>query len=198
LFSKIEVKHLIIAWIILGFCFSLSWLFSYPKIFPLMFIISLIAVGSGFIFHELAHKFVALKLDCWAEFRMWGWGLIMALAFALMSGGGIIFAAPGAVYITPKYIWRLEIGRRGNGLIALAGPLTNILLAFIFLLAYQEFTGILGILGLIGFRINLWLAAFNLIPFMGLDGSKVFLWNPLFWALITVPVWIYTAYNFFI
>ena len=88
--------------------------------------------------------------------------------------------------------------RREMAIIALAGPLTNILLAFIFLLAYQEFTGILGILGLIGFRINLWLAAFNLIPFMGLDGSKVFLWNPLFWALITVPVWIYTAYNFFI
>ncbi|MGP3666835.1 MAG: site-2 protease family protein [Candidatus Bathyarchaeota archaeon] len=197
MFSKTEIKHLIIAWIVLGFCFSLTWLFGNPKMFPLMLVISLTAVGSGFIFHELAHKFVALKLGCWAEFRMWGWGLIMALAFALMSGGGIIFAAPGAVYIIPKYIWSLEVDKKGNGLIALAGPLTNLLLAFIFLLVYQEFAGVVGILGLIGFRINLWLAAFNLIPFMGLDGSKIFFWNPLIWASITIPAWIYTAYNFF-
>lgn len=195
--SKYEVKHLLIAWLILSFCFSIRYLFGYPKIFPLMFTVSLIAVGSGFVFHELAHKFTALRFGCWAEFRMWGWGLTMALIFALISGGSIVFAAPGAVYITSRSLLDWEIGRKENGIIAFSGPLANIVLVFFFYLL-QGFPGVIGLIGKFGFYVNLWLAAFNLIPFMGLDGSKVFLWNPIFWALVTIPTWLYTILQFLI
>jgi Zn-dependent protease len=41
-----------------------------------------------------------------------------------------------------------------------------------------------------GFSLNLWLAAFNLLPFGPMDGAKVFKWNPLVWGIITVPAWI--------
>ncbi len=195
--SRYEVKHLLIAWLILGFCFSIRYLFSYPRFFPLMFAVSLIAVGSGFVFHELAHKFTALRFGCWAEFRMWGWGLTMALIFALISGGSIIFAAPGAVYITSRNLLGWEIGRRENGIIALTGPLANLILVFLFYML-QGFPGIVGLIGKFGFYVNLWLAAFNLIPFMGLDGSKVFLWSPIFWALVAIPTWLYTVFQFLI
>jgi Zn-dependent protease len=30
---------------------------------------------------------------------------------------------------------------------------------------------------------NSWIAFFNLIPFMGLDGSKIFSWSKLVWVL---------------
>ena len=33
----------------------------------------------------------------------------------------------------------------------------------------------------IGARFNAWIALFNLIPFMGLDGSKIFSWNKMVW-----------------
>ena len=36
---------------------------------------------------------------------------------------------------------------------------------------------------LAGARFNGWIALFNLIPFMGLDGSKIFAWNKLVWVL---------------
>jgi Zn-dependent protease len=36
---------------------------------------------------------------------------------------------------------------------------------------------------LIGARFNAWIALFNLIPFMGLDGQQVFSWNKVVWAV---------------
>jgi Zn-dependent protease len=36
---------------------------------------------------------------------------------------------------------------------------------------------------LVGARFNGWIALFNMIPFMGLDGSKIFAWNKLVWVL---------------
>ena len=41
--------------------------------------IILIALGFGFVFHELGHKFVAQYYGAQAEFRMWPMGLILAL-----------------------------------------------------------------------------------------------------------------------
>jgi len=41
--------------------------------------------------------------------------------------------------------------------------------------------------------INLWLGAFNMIPFFILDGQKVLTWNRAIWALVTIPLWLATA-----
>lgn len=188
IFGGREAQHLLIAWLVLGFCFSTGTLFS-PK-FVGTFSIALVTAGLGFIGHELAHKFTAQRYGCWAEFRVWTWGLTMALIFALVSGGRFIFAAPGAVYIVPiarQFGWGHEISRRENGLISLAGPMVNIGLAVIFLLLigvgwFLEFS-------FLGYWINLWLAALNLLPFGPLDGRKVLSWNPLVWAGITIPLW---------
>jgi len=159
---------------------------------PLLTIVGLsfVAVCTGFLLHELGHKIVAQRYGCWAEFRVWRWGLTMALVFALVSGGRFIFAAPGAVYIA-SIAGQLggghELSRKEHGLISLAGPMVNITLAVIFLF----FTGFGGFLefSILGFWVNSWLAAFNLLPFGPLDGRKVLSWNPLVWAGITIPLW---------
>ena len=118
--SSIEVRDLLISWLVLGFCFALVLFHTFsPGDFVRGFVIALSALGAGFICHELSHKFVAQKLGFQAEFRLWQTGLIIALACAfisLYSPKGFLFAAPGAVYIlsyTP---------RREGGLISLAGP----------------------------------------------------------------------------
>lgn len=184
-----ELKQLLVAWLVLAFCFSAGALFT-PAYFPIKFSISLITLGFGFIVHELAHRYVARAYGCWAEFRLWPLGLAMALIFALISGGRIIFAAPGAVYIIPRSLgFGYGLTKRENGVISLSGPLANILAALIFL-PLSNLGGILGAIGSSGFEINLWLAAFNLLPFGIMDGRKVFSWSPAVWALVAIPTWL--------
>ena len=110
-FMSSELQQLLVAWLVLSFCFSVRAIFSIQPFLPI-FIASLVTLGLGFIGHELSHRYVARRFGCWAEFRLWPMGLMMALMFALVSGGQMIFAAPGAVYIVPRYAGAgYEIGR---------------------------------------------------------------------------------------
>ncbi len=179
--SGIELQHLSIAWIAISFAFAFV-LSDSARAHPFsetainFFLVSLFTVGIGFILHELAHKVVAQRYGLWAEFRMSPTFLMLAVGMAYLLG--FLFAAPGAVYISGSYITSEQ-----NGRIAAAGPLMNVLLAVIFLLismqsGFVEGFGAYGELAIfLGVRINLWLAAFNMLPFSVLDGRKVLTWS---------------------
>ncbi len=181
-FSRTEVKELAIAWLVLGLCFSIGYFFTAPARFPLFFMVSLIGVGSGFIFHELAHKLVAQKYGFRAEFRLWRMGLIIALASAVLTMGRFLFAAPGAVHIFAY------TRPREQGIISLSGPVSNLALAGMFYFL-SGLGGIAGLIGIYGFQINLWLAAFNLLPIGPLDGRAVMSWSMPLWVLVLVLSW---------
>ena len=141
------------------------------------FALSMVTVGVGFLLHELAHKVVAIRFGQRAQFRADYGMLFLAIAGAFV---GFLFAAPGAVY------HRGRITARQNGLIALAGPVTNLGLAVVFapLLAQPGFFGEVGALGV---GINLLLAGFNMIPFGPLDGRSVLRWSKVVFVLTFVP-----------
>lgn len=143
--------------------------------------VSAVVSITGFLLHELAHKFVAQRYGAWAEFRMYPTGLFMALIVSFL---GFLFAAPGAVYISGR------INRKQNGIISLAGPATNIAFGSLFIALWLIFpdAGIWSLaFNLIG-RLSLLLALFNLLPFGPLDGKKVWAWNPTYWVLSMVIV----------
>ena len=168
-FSENEVKDLIKAWIVLSLSFAVVLSgFDSVSVFIQMFLISSLTVGTGFLLHELAHKIVAQNYGCWAEFKAFNFGLIIAFFMSLF---GFIFAAPGAVMINGI------VSREKNGKISLAGPFTNMVLAIIFLLMSLFSKGFLSTLGNYGFVINSWLALFNLIPIGIFDGAKVLDWS---------------------
>lgn len=178
--SNIEIRDLLISWLVLGFCFALIL---FHSLSPSGFIIALIGLGVGFICHELSHKFVAQKLGFRAEFRLWQTGLIIALVCAfisMFSPIGFLFAAPGAVYILSY------TSRREGGLISIAGPSANIILALIFYAIATHSSGFTALVSSYGMVINLWLAAFNLLPIPPLDGSKIFAWKIPVWAILMV------------
>jgi Zn-dependent protease len=85
-----------------------------------------------------------------------------------MSLLGFIIAAPGSVHFFGHY------NPNNTGKIAYAGPLSNIIVAIIFF--SLTFVTNFGIIYYIYF-INAALAVFNLLPFPGFDGAKVFAWN---------------------
>ena len=197
-FSQIEVRDIIIAWLGLGLAFFLSSVgvtnilagqggrvlcasagncLSQTEVFA----VSLATVGSGFVLHELSHKFTAQRYGYWAEFRMWPMGLLLALFTSLI---GFIFAAPGATYISGMNITEQE-----NGRISLAGPLTNVLVAALFLPIWLFGNGLfLNFLGSEGVFINVFLALFNMLPIMPLDGAKVFRWSKIRWLSVVGPL----------
>ncbi len=194
--SGIEVQHLIIAWIAISFAFAFV-LSDSARAHPFsgtaihFYLVSLFTVGIGFILHELAHKVVAQRYGLWAEFRMSPQFLMLAVGMAYLIG--FLFAAPGAVYISGSYITSEQ-----NGRIAAAGPLMNVLLAVIFLFismqrSFVEGFGAYGELAIVlGMRINLWLAGFNMLPFSVLDGKKVFTWSKPAFAgifLLIISMW---------
>lgn len=194
-FSKIELRDLTVCWLSLGFCFSLQYLIPARDIpyqqsvvqFAIYFGVALVGIGAGFVFHELAHKGVAQRFGYYAEFRMWRLGLIIAVASAVLSFGKFLFFAPGAVY-TSTY---KTPDPREEGLISAAGPASNIVLAGLFYLlaAGSGDAELWSIIGSFGFQVNLWLAAFNLIPFPPLDGVKILRWNKTAWMALAVLSW---------
>lgn len=183
-FSKIELKHLFWAWIGISFAFGniirfnqgLSSLSNNGFVtFGLAFLLSAITVGSGFLIHELCHKIVAQKYGLGAEFRASYFMLFIAI---LISFSGIVFAAPGAVMISGNPT------RKQNGLISVAGPWSNIILALLFgLFMFIPTTPFVNLIMSYGFMINILLAVFNMLPFWILDGKKVLAWNKLVYGL---------------
>jgi Zn-dependent protease len=179
-FSKEEVTDLIKSWIAISIAFAvvLGGRDFTSSGFILNFILAAITVGVGFLLHELAHKIVAQRYGCWAEFRAWNPMLILMLALSFIFG--FVFAAPGAVFIMG------QIGVVRNGRISVAGPITNLVLALLFFLLTIFSTGFVQLIGSYGFSINTWLALFNMIPVWNLDGKKVLKWNPLVFGIVVL------------
>ena len=180
--SKIELIDITKAWVVLSLAFACIYaganlfdgtianIFSFQ--FLILFVISAFTAGLGFLLHELSHKFVAQRYGCVAEFRAFDQMLYLALGLAVLVG--FIFAAPGAVMISGM------ITRRENGIVSVAGPVTNYVLGLMFLGLGFVFPAWAFIFS-IGFSINMWLGLFNMIPFGNLDGLKVFQWSKVVW-----------------
>lgn len=137
------------------------------------FVLSLFAVGIGFVLHELSHKYVAIKNDFEAVFVSSYPNIVFML---IVSFFGVVFAAPGAVVIKKKGNVVYSPARliEKMGVISIAGPLMNIFLAVVFMLLYFAFGSVFFSFGAM---INSWLALFNLIPLFNFDGQKVLIWN---------------------
>ncbi len=144
----------------------------------------LLTVVVAFLFHELAHRFVARRFGCLAVYKIWPVGIIMGLLFMFL---GLKFAAPGAVVIYPYMFGRwgyrmVHLTDNEMGIIASSGISVNLLFALLF----KPLTGTLiwqgiDVFGSMSF-VNAWLALFNLLPIPPLDGIKIISWKPVIWV----------------
>jgi len=198
--TRREEADLFIAWLAISLAFAIIKIAPYGILRPLqqvtaatalvIFAIALLTVGIGFILHEMAHKFTAIRYGYWAEFHKDNSMLLIAVVLASLVG--FVFAAPGATVIYTNPYEGRGLTREENGKISAAGPATNLLLCIPFAALYVLGGGLsaaggslLAILGLAGIQINAMIAAFNMLPFGPLDGRKIWDWNiPAFTLLI--------------
>ena len=187
-FSKTEINHLTLA--TLAFTMALAFMFSGgirgalsdPSAFLAYGVLALITFTPGFLIHEIAHKIQARKYGCWAEFRASPSGLRFGVLLAAILG--IVFMAPGAVMVAGNTT------REQFGKVALAGPVSNVVLWCIGLASAVAFGGAGGIVDDV---IYYWmwangiLGALNMLPFGPLDGKKIKTWSDVvFWLWLTI------------
>ena len=179
-FTKEEVRDLLISSLVLAFIFTLT------NLTVQTYIIGFLIIVPIFVFHELAHKFVAQKRGYTAHYVLWPTGAILSVILSLLSFGRFIFAALGSVMISNRYSSRVGfrhmfLAREDMGVIAIAGPLTNFLMAaigFLFAPVSNLFVSFA--------QLNIIVGLFNLIPFPPLDGEKIFAWSWRIWLVITI------------
>ena len=108
-------------------------------------------------------------------------GLFITLITSVM---GFLFAAPGAVMIEGR------ADKRENGIISIAGPAVNIVLAVVGIAGCLAFNYTPAVLFFLMFAsLNASLALFNLLPIPPLDGSKIWQWNmPVYVAALLAAV----------
>ena len=193
--SRQERFDLLVAWGAISLAFAIIFLKESGRVDPgtaLSLIgISLVTVGIGFVAHEMAHKFTAIKFGYWAEFRKDNMMLLVAVALAALVG--VVFAAPGATVIYANNREGGGLSKEQNGKISAAGPVTNLLLCIPFagLLVYggissPVFGSLASLIGMMGLQVNAMIAAFNMLPVSILDGRKVLAWNT--WIFIVLIV----------
>lgn len=186
--ERTELRDLALSAAALAFAFSLARVGGVKGIGELSLILiaaAFVTVSLSFILHEMAHRYFARKFGCYAEYRMWREGLVLALVSSLF---GFVFAAPGAVYIHPRTdLWGAAhmISKKRYGIVALSGPVVNLIIGGIFFaLAALVSGGFLQSMLLSGVAINIWLALFNLFPIPPLDGYTVFSWDKRIWGIL--------------
>ncbi|MEO5885625.1 MAG: site-2 protease family protein [Candidatus Limnocylindrales bacterium] len=161
-----------------------------PNILPIAIAVAIMLLV-GFPVHEFSHALAAyrlgdstaklfgrLTLNPIAHFDPLG-GILLAVTF-IGSGGAFGFGWAKPTPVNPS---NLEGGRRGEAIVAAAGPLSNLVLAAIAALPLRYILSnptlaasvpvlVIQVLGTF-VLINLVLMVFNLFPIPPLDGSKV-------------------------
>jgi Zn-dependent protease len=150
----------------------LDLLFTQPAAFILIFGGLIISIG----LHEAAHAFTADYLGDPTP-RSLGRTTLNPLAHLDPMGTLVILVTGffGWGKPAPYDPFNLRDVRRDTALIALSGPVTNILLAILIslILRLLSLPPAVGQIAYFLLRINITLALFNLIPVPPLDGSKI-------------------------
>ncbi len=145
------------------------------------YLISFAVVAALLFLHDFAgHKFIAGRYGARAEIKFWPVGSAVGI---LTSFFGLILTPPSFVFINEKKIKDAKNNfKKEFGIIALAGPVANIVAAAVFI----ALSSLSPSLMLYSAKISFLIATINLLPVGPLDGLKVARWSWLIWFVAII------------
>ena len=180
MFSRTEVKDLIITILILAFIVSFKeWgakefdiLIGMRNLFNAVLIMTLVV-----LVHISAQRVAGLHVGIRVEYKLWWLGLVLGLIFVFVSRGNVWLLIPGGIVFHHMAVHRIGYFRYGINMltmssISLMGALANIMFAIVFKILFMFFPNNMLIEKAI--FVSLWFAVFSMLPIPPLDGSKVF------------------------
>ena len=192
-FSPHELRGLIISILVIAFIISFKdWgkdrfdaLSGLYNLFNSILIVTL-----SILIHDAGQRIWGLAIGYRIEFKMFSFGLLLALIVAFITNGGIWIIIPGGFMLHHLAGHRLGFFRYGvnyfgQAMVALAGPLFSFMLIILLKILYA-FSPNLLIQKAIIFNVIYTLT--NLLPIPPLDGSKIYFGSRMLYAFVLPAV----------
>tara|TARA_B100000029_G_scaffold210867_1_gene208671 strand:+ start:340 stop:1002 length:663 start_codon:yes stop_codon:yes gene_type:complete len=145
---------------------------------PVLFVVLLISLIFSLCFHEYSHGITAYYLG---DDTAYNYGRLTLNPLAHLDPMGtmlILFIGVGYAKPVPVNVNNLNNPKSDIIKVAAAGPISNLILAFVGMFAFQLLTpdtnSVYYIFLQIFIHINIALALFNLLPIYPLDGGQIF------------------------
>lgn len=160
-----------------------EFLLSSPSFLAIYIGFPIIAASIAIVPHELAHRQVARHYGCLSRFTLSFTGFLATLIINAIPAPFLVFFS-GYTLISCVFSVR---DTRIDGITAAAGPIANIVIAFIALgIANSPISPVIAALFSYIAGFNAVVAFFNLLPFWVLDGLKVVRWNVGVWSILLI------------
>ena len=147
---------------------------------------AILIVALSILVHDAGQRFWGLSIGYRLEFKMWSFGLLIALIIAFISNGSLWLIVPSGFLLhhiaAHRLGWfRYGINYFGQAMVALAGPLFTLML-IILLKVLNTFSPNPLLQKAIIF--NVVYAITSLLPIPPLDGSKIYFGSRMLYAFV--------------
>ncbi len=196
-FTSYELRGLIISILVIAFIISFKeWgitTFDY-KAGLYNFFNAVLIVALSILVHDTGQRLWSLAIGYRLEFKMWTFGLIIALIIAFLSNGNLWLIVPAGFMLHhlagPRLGWfRYGINYLGQAMVALAGPLSTLMLIILLKVLGAFSTNPLIQKAII---FNVVYAITSLLPIPPLDGSKIYFGSRMLYAFVLPAIAIAT------
>ncbi len=188
-FTHYELRGLIISILIIAFIISFKeWGktgFDFVEGLYNLFNAILI-VALSILIHDMGQRLCGLAIGYRVEFKLWSFGLLIALIITFLSNGNLWLIVPGGFILHllagHRLGWfRYNINYFGQAMVALAGPLFTLMLIILLKMLSVFSTNPLIQKAVI---FNVVYVITSLLPVPPLDGSKIYFGSRMLYAFI--------------
>lgn len=143
-------------------------------------LIYIVVAGLAVSIHDLVHRYMAWRHNVPTEYKFWFLGT--AIMFITALAFGVVYSSPSRLAIAEAD----KMTEKQQAMVYGSGPVVSIILFGVFA-ALIPLGGAASTIGKLGASMNLLTAAYAMMPFVPMDGHRVYKWKKWVWAVLFLP-----------